>query len=139
MKETAPVLFVDDDPDDHHLVTELWDELKLKNPILFFDNGEKMLFHLKSDSTVPLLIICDVNLPMVDGFEIKRRLLGSYLNYKSIPFVFWSNKASKTQIKKAYDLCANGFFIKPTQYGDMKESIRRIVEYWLTNEQPEDV
>jgi CheY-like chemotaxis protein len=134
----GPVYIVDEDDDDQEFVKEVWKELGYTNELLFFQNGERVLHHLKTDSTVPFLILCDVNIPRMDGFELKDRLLETTsLYHKSIPFVFWSTQASEEQIKKAYDLKVNGFFIKDSNLPDLKASLATIVEYWQKSQVPE--
>jgi CheY-like chemotaxis protein len=134
----APVLIVDDDGEDREFLQEAWNELNFKNPLLYFKNGNEVLQYLQSENTKPFLIICDVNIPVMDGFELKKKLLEDRtMNYKSIPFVFWSSQVSKTQIQKAYDLGANGFFVKENNLRDLKQSLFEIVMYWLKSKTPE--
>ena len=133
----GPVYIVDDDEDDREFIKELWKELDYRNELIFFDDGEAVLKHLKSDSTVPFLILCDVNIPRIDGFELKKRLYeDDSLNYKSIPFVFWTSQASKEQIKKSYDLGGNGFFVKESTMSGLKASLVEIMQYWLKSKVP---
>ncbi|MEJ7739636.1 MAG: response regulator [Chitinophagaceae bacterium] len=137
MKDTAPVFIVDDDLDDWELIKDVWSELGLANELCFFENGHKLLGFLKDDPVVPLLVICDVNIPIINGFELREIILKDpTLNHKSIPFIYWSNKASERQIKKAYDLGVQGFFIKDNQFEDLKRTIQNILEYWKTSKQP---
>lgn len=133
----SPVFIVDDDQDDREFLDQAWKELGYKNPLMFFNNGEEVLKHLKSEDVVPFLILCDVNLPKMDGFELKKTIEGSALKHKSIPFVFWSNFAANAQIQKAYDLSANGFFIKETKFEDIKKSLVEIYQYWQKSKVPE--
>lgn len=133
----SPVFIVDDDHDDREFLDQAWKELGYKNPLKFFDNGEEVLKHLKSDPTVPFLILCDVNLPKMDGFELKKLIEASIVKHKSVPFVFWSNYAANSQIQKAYDLAANGFFIKETKFEDIKKSLVEIYQYWQKSKAPE--
>jgi CheY-like chemotaxis protein len=134
----GPVFIVDSDEDDQEFIKEVWKELGYQNKLLFFQNGEAVLEHLKINAVAPFLIISDVNLPRMDGFELKRQVLdGGALYYKSIPFVFWSSQASKEQIKKAYDLRVNGFFIKDSTLEEMKTSFSIIVQYWMRSKVPE--
>jgi len=68
---------------------------------------------------------------------LKKQVLdGGALYYKSIPFVFWSVQASKEQIKKAYDLRVNGFFIKDSTLEELKASFSVIVQYWMRSVVP---
>ena len=134
---TNPVYIVDDDTDDQHFVEQIWQELKYENMLKFFRSGEGLLVELQSRKISPFLILCDVNVPR-GGFELKARLLeDELLNYKSVPFIFWSTFASKEQIRKAFMLSANGFFIKGNTYKELKESLSDIMKYWQRSKQPE--
>jgi len=133
----APVFIVDDDIDERLIVQEIWEELQVKNPPLFFDSGQAVLDHLKKDPTNPFMIICDVNLPKMDGFQLRERFAEeTSIHYLSIPFIFWSTVASNEQIKKAYDLGAQGFFLKGFNYKAMKESLNAIITYWQHSKAP---
>lgn len=137
---SEPVFIVDDDEDDLQFIKEVWKELNYENELIFFSDGEAVLKHLKTDATVPFLILCDVNIPCMDGFELKKHLYeDDLLNYKSIPFVFWSSQASKEQIKKAYDLGGNGFFVKENTLNGLKTSLAEIMQYWLKSKVPEKI
>ena len=59
-----------------------------------------------------------------------------YLNHKSIPFVFFSNTATKAQIEKSYDLGSNGFFIKGKSMEEIKNTLIDIVNYWGRSKTP---
>ena len=134
----GPVFIIDDDNDDQELVEQVWKDLALTNPLLFFDMGDKVLDHLKQDDTAPFLIICDVNLPKMDGFELRQNLLDiPSMNYRTIPFIFWSSEASTTQIKKAYDVGGHGFFIKESRYEALKQQFTDIIHYWQKSQSPE--
>lgn len=132
----APVVVVDDDVDDRDFLTEAWDELNYPNTLVFFDTAEDVLEYLKYKDT-PFLILCDVNLPKMNGFELKEKILeDKATNYRSIPFVFWSTVVSKAQIQKAYDLGGNGFFVKGDSLDEIKRSLISIVNYWKNSKVP---
>lgn len=136
--KARPVLIVDEDADDKEFLLDAWADLKYENPLIFFSNGEDALHYLKTEKTTPFLILCDVNLPKISGFELKEKLLQeSIINYKSIPFVFWSTAATNAQIKKAYDLGGVGFFLKGNNYDELKQSLVDIVNYWIKSKVPE--
>src|SRR3712207_3590427 len=100
-----PIYIVDDDEDDNEFIASIWSDLGYSNELKFFTSGKQLIDLVKSDTQVPFIIICDVNLPIMNGFEIKEQLLSDpATRYKTIPFIFWSNSASTAQIKKAYDL-----------------------------------
>lgn len=137
MSKPAPVIIVDDDADEQLLIKEVWKELNLDFPVLYFSTGRQLLDYLKSKKEIPFLIICDINLPGMDGFEMRKKIIqNDFERYRSIPFVFWSGTATEEQILKAYDLSSHGFFIKPSTYTQLKEIIKDIVAYWQKSEIP---
>lgn len=132
-----PIYLVDDDQDDNEIVKEVWESLGLENELIFFDKGEDLINQLKNDDQVPFIIICDLNLPKLNGFEIRERLYQDpETKYKTVPFIFWSNSASEPQIKKAYDLAAHGLFIKGSTMEDIRNTFTRIVQYWQASLKP---
>ncbi len=134
----APVLIVNDDDDDRESLKEAWNELGYPNQLIFFTNGGDVLQYLDSETPIPFIILCDVNLPKMDGFELKEKILQDNIaHYKSIPFVYWSDHVSNAQVEKSYDLGGNGFFIKGNTFKEIKKSLRDIVNYWANSKVPE--
>ena len=107
------VWIIDSDSDDKELVKQVWKELNLSNELKFFAGAEQALDTLSSVDIAPFIIICELHLPKINGFELREKLLdiGSK-KFKSVPFIFWSTDASEEEITRAYDLSAHGFFIK---------------------------
>ncbi len=135
---TAPIIIVDDDLDDQEFLQEAWKELYYKNPLLFFTHAEDVLNYFKQEKIIPFLIISNVNLHKMDGFELKKKLLeDNAVRYKSIPFVFFSDTATNKQVQKSFDLGSNGFFIKGRNIAEIKEMFVNIIEYWQKSKAPE--
>lgn len=135
-----PILIIDDDQDDLDLIKEVANFLKIDRPIHFFKSGDELVTYLRSNTPPPFLIICDVNLPGQDGFEVKKRISESEeLKYSSVPFVYWSTSASEKQIQHAYDLPAQGFFFKPTNFDDLCETVKTLLAYWQKSQHPKKV
>lgn len=138
MVQNSPIYLVDDDMDDQGFLKDILVDLKIENPLLFFNTGKEVLEFLKTTKEPPFIILCDVNIPVMDGFELRKELLADEkLAWKSIPFIFWSTAATNNQIKKAYDLAVHGFFIKGTNYGELSSSLNNIINYWKDSKQPE--
>ena len=134
---TEPILIVDGDKDEWEFLQDAWEGLEYSNKLIFFSDAEELLSYLKKEKIIPFLIICDVNLHKMNGFELKKKLLeDNLINYKSIPFVFFSNTATKAQIEKSYDLGSNGFFIKGKSMEEIKNTLIDIVNYWERSKTP---
>lgn len=135
---TNPIYLVDDDADDKAILEEVLDELGAKNEVRYFSTGQELLKELRTNSVVPFLIISDINLPGMSGFELRKKILKeASISDKTIPFIFWSTTASESQVKEAYDLSAHGFFLKGTNFTDMKDSMEKIIEYWSSSLAPQ--
>ncbi len=132
-----PILIVDDDEDDLELIKEAGAYLKISHPLVFFQSGTDLIQYLKTASKPPFLIISDVNLPSQDGFALRKQLMDDGdLKYKSVPFIFWSTAASEKQIQFAYDLPAQGFFFKPSNFQDICSTFEAILDYWTKSQHP---
>jgi len=129
MLTKGPILCIDDD--DRYLVGQVLHQLGLPNPILFFSNGQTALDYLETTSDRSFLIFCDINMPLLNGLELRKRINASdYLRKKSIPFVFLTTTASQQSIKMAYEKSVQGFYQKALSYQELIKQIRLVVEYW---------
>jgi DNA-binding NtrC family response regulator len=135
--QTGAVWIVDDDSDDKDLLTEVFKELQLPNDLVFFNNAAQLLKCLGEVNEAPFIILCDVNLPGTDGFELREMMISSPdKNFQSVPFIFWSTHATETQIEKAFRLRAHGFFIKEIKYDEWKSTFVNIIQYWQKSRIP---
>lgn len=135
--QTEAVWIIDSDTDDHDMVREVWKELKLPNELVFLESAEETMNRLARAAMAPFIVICEVNLPKIDGFALREQVLATNSKkFKSVPFIFWSTDASEAQITKAYDLSAHGFFIKEGSFEEIKKTFINIINYWLKSRMP---
>ena len=137
MNTTEPIIIVDDDMDDHFIFREIAIKLKLNNELIFFRNGTEVLPYLRTTAQKPFIIFCDMNMPNMDGLELRRQINNEeYLRKKSIPFVFFTTAASKQQLQQAYDLTVQGFFLKESSFIETEKTFRLIIDYWRKCKHP---
>lgn len=135
-----PIYVVDDDEDDELMLREVLKELGVKNELRVFHTAEGLLNTLREEAVVPFLIISDVNLPRMNGFELRKRIMDEpQVLVKTVPFIFWSNSASEAQVRIAYDLSVHGFFLKGNSYAELKEEVEEILRYWNKSLSPQGV
>ena len=135
--QTGAIWIIDSDSDDHDMVLEVWRELKLDNELVFIDSAEEAMAKLEAADRAPFIIICELNLPKVDGFKLREQILATdEKKCKSVPFIFWSTQASETQITRAYDLSSHGFFIKASSFDELKQTFVTIINYWIKSKMP---
>jgi CheY-like chemotaxis protein len=131
MNKNGPVIVVEDDEDDRELLDMIFKTLGYKNPVVFFSDGHKALEYLNKTDVSPFLILSDINMPKIDGFELRSQIHTSdLLHLKCIPYLFFTTSANKKAVVDAYTLSAQGFFVKPNGYAQLESTVRKIMEYW---------
>ncbi|TLV03256.1 response regulator [Dyadobacter luticola] len=131
MSIKGPIICIEDDADDQFLVRSVIEELEIPNKLLFFGNGLEALLHLETTNEQPFLIICDINMPIMNGLELRGRIdQNDYLRKKSIPFVFLSTADNPMVIEAAYDSTIQGFFKKESSFDELKRRVKIIYDYW---------
>jgi len=130
MKLPGPVMLIDDDEDDRNILLEVLHQLDILD-VKPFDNCPEALEYLLTTTDKPFLILCDINLPGMNGMEFRREINGNhFLREKSIPFVFLSTSAMRDQVLEAYLLTVQGFFVKQFTMQKTKTMLKNILEYW---------
>lgn len=131
MNKNGPIIIIEDDSDDQEILLEIFDNLGYVNEIVFFHEGNKALDFLNNTDVRPFLILSDVNMPKINGFELRNRVFtNDQLQTKCIPYLFFTTGANKKSVIDAYALSVQGFFLKPTTIHELENTIRKIVEYW---------
>lgn len=131
MKNTGPILVVEDDLDDQYIMGVAFNRLNYPNKIIYFDDGLKAYEYLISSGERPFLILSDINMPVLSGLELKERINAHIdLRLKCTPYIFFSTSSSRTNVLQAYSGCAQGYFMKPAEIEQLVTTIKKIVEYW---------
>lgn len=131
MNKLGPIIVIEDDLDDQSLLDGIFKTLEYKNEIIFFSDGNKALDYLNQTEVQPFLILSDINMPKIDGFELRKKVFtNSQLQTKCIPYLFITTGAHKQAVADAYAMSVQGFFLKPSSEAALKNTIRKIVEYW---------
>lgn len=131
MKKSGPIIVIEDDTEDQELLSEIFKVLNYPNKIMFFSNGFEALEYLENNNTIPFMILSDINMPMINGFDLRKKIHSSkQLNVKCIPYLFFTTGVQRQAVIDAFSLSAQGFFIKPNSMQELQNTIRKIVEYW---------
>lgn len=135
--QDGPIWIIDDDADDQDLVKEVGKDLKLSNEFVFIKSAEETLQKLRETPVAPFIMICDINLPKMDGFALREKMLADpSKKMHSVPFIYWSTAASEQQIVRAFELSAHGLFIKEASFTELKNSFTGIITYWRKSKMP---
>lgn len=136
----GPIILVDDDPDDHELFTAVCKRLGVEQAVLHFSDAHELLSHLKDTGESPFIILCDINMPGMNGIELRAAIdKEDELRRKSIPFIFFSTAATPLQVEQAYELAVRGFFVKGISLQETEERFKLILAYWSECQHPNSV
>jgi CheY-like chemotaxis protein len=132
MQKAGPIIVIEDDTDDQDILDEIFKKLNYPNEVKFFLDGYKALEYITKTDVQPFLILSDINMPKIDGFELRRKVHNNeQLRVKCIPYLFFTSGADRKSVFDAYSMSAQGFFIKPNKIEHLESTIRKIIEYWL--------
>lgn len=117
------ILLIEDDPDIQKMV-----QLSLKyqggHQVSVASGGKEGLE--KAGAEKPELILLDVMMPEMDGYETCRRLKATP-ETQAIPVIFLSARAQQTEIQKGKDLGAIGYLVKPFDPMNLSNQLEALV------------
>src|SRR5690349_6953011 len=109
MNKKGPIIIIEDNKADQRLFEIVFEKLNFGNELKFVVDGAEALDYLKNSDNVPFIIISDINIPKMNGFEVRERIhQNEELSLKCVPFLFFSSGAEKESIVNAYSLSVQG-------------------------------
>lgn len=134
----GPIVIIEDDPDDQVVLQEAFENLKVPNPLRFFNNGKDAYHYLDTTTEKPFLVFSDINLPGLSGAELKRQINSvTHIRRRSIPFVFLTTTSAHAAVMEAYESLAQGFFTKPNNMKSLEQMLEMILNYWKLSRHPD--
>jgi CheY-like chemotaxis protein len=124
------ILIGEDDLDDEELLTEIFNSVDKSFAQKFFNNGQKLLNHLKEigDHELPCLILLDYNMPEMNAAELLREIKNDS-RYDHIPKVIWSTSKSNLYRDISLELNATDYIIKPSNVKELTEAVRHMLSF----------
>jgi len=121
-KSMKKILVVDDEPE---LVKALQIRLQENYKLIVASDGEEGL--KKAKEIVPDLIILDIILPGIDGYQVCQALKRDE-KYKHIPVIMLTVKAQQQDIVKGYKDGANIYLTKPFEIQELLSSVKTLIK-----------
>lgn len=133
MSKALNILLIEDDAIEVMKFNRVLSTLGLNHKIIEANNGEEALEILKIKDTIPDIIILDLNMPKINGIEFLKILKNdSYLRY--IPAIILTTSNNHRDVLECYKIGIAGYVLKPLKYEDYVNRIKKILEYWSSNE-----
>jgi CheY-like chemotaxis protein len=127
-------LLVEDDSVDAMTVERALSDLGVANPLVRTAGAAEALEYLRTESdTEPCMILLDLNMPGVDGFEFLN-IVKADEALKNIPVVVATTSPAEADKTKSLRLGAAGHLVKAVDYGEFVKNIRATLLGWTTCE-----
>jgi two-component system response regulator len=140
---SVDILVVEDDPDDLDMTLRALRKVCANSAVSVARDGfEALLFIFcegayagRNIEVTPRLILLDLALPKMDGFEVLRRLKADSRT-NTIPVVILTSSRECRDIVEGYNLGVNSYIVKPVEYESFVEAVQSLGAYWLLLNQP---
>jgi len=136
------ILYVDDNEDDTFMAQRALKKSKLSNQFKYLTDGQECIDFLLCEGEfsgqphdLPLVLLLDINMPRVGGFEVLTRLRAE-VRTKLLPIVMLTTSDTNSDIERAYSLGANSYITKPVDTEQFFNAIQELEIYWTLHNKP---
>jgi len=137
--ETVSIILIEDDDGHATLVERNLRRAGISNGFLRFVDGQQALDYFFGDppsgdvaSKYPprqdltnFVVLLDLKMPRVDGFEVLRRLKEAPQT-AAVPVIVLTTTDDPSEIERCYELGCNVYITKPVEYDAFIEAVRRL-------------
>ncbi len=109
LQEKSKILLVDDSKMNRLMLTEILGE---SYHILEAENGRECLETLQAEAGNIALVLLDINMPVMDGFEVLKAMNANH-TIEDTPVIMISSEDSDAAIRRSYELGASDYVNRP--------------------------
>ncbi|HEX9758794.1 MAG TPA: response regulator [Nitrospiria bacterium] len=141
--QDSSILLIEDNPDDEALTLRAFKKNNIKNEVVVVRDGVEALDYLfgtgsftgRDVTILPQIILLDLKLPKMDGFEVLKRIRMDERT-KLLPVVILTSSKEDQDLVNGYKLGANSYVQKPVDFAQFTEAVRQLGLYWLILNEP---
>jgi CheY-like chemotaxis protein len=93
----------------------------------FFGEGE---FANREKFPLPCVTLLDLNIPYVHGLDVLKRIRED-AELRRLVVVVLTSSAAESDLDRSYELGANSYLLKPTEFDEREEIVELVTRYWL--------
>jgi CheY-like chemotaxis protein len=133
------ILHVDDDPNDVILLQHACKKAGIEARLQHVPDGDEAMAYLegrdayanREEYPLPHLVLLDLKMPRLSGFDVLA-WLRSKERLRWLPVVVLSSSNHDVDVKKAYQLGANSYLIKPVAFEALVDIVKSLYHYWTS-------
>jgi len=137
------ILLVEDNDDDVQLTMRAFKQHNITNEVVVARDGAEALDWLfgtgthagRDTSEMPTVVLLDLKLPKVDGFEVLKRIRADERT-KFLPVVILTSSKEEEDRLNGYELGANSYVQKPVDFERVSDAVKQLGLYWLLLNEP---
>jgi two-component system response regulator len=135
----APILLVEDNPDDLALTLRALAKNQIRNPIQTAGDGQAALSWLATrgapDKPLPALVLLDLKMPILDGLETLAQIRAQPAT-ALLRVIMLTTSAEEQDLIASYQRGVNSYIRKPVDYQTFVTAMGIVGLYWLSTNQP---
>jgi CheY-like chemotaxis protein len=131
-KDDLHIVVADDELEDHELIKKAIKECDLNYIVTSVYNGMQLMnllhkkgFYKTENPNNPDLVILDLKMPIMDGFEALKQIKNNE-QFKHIPVYILSESSHSDHKRSTAELGAEKFYTKPFNYGELQGMVSEI-------------
>ncbi len=134
MSTTEPLTLILAEDDEGHatLIQRNLRRAGFVNEMVHVRDGQEALDYIRAEGihqsrsiTEFVLLLLDINMPMIDGVEVLRRLKADPENSK-IPVIMLTTTDDPREVERCYELGCSVYLTKPVEYDEFIDAINRL-------------
>lgn len=124
------VLLVEDDPNDQLLLQRAFRKAGIVATINVAEDGDAAIAALEASGTPPTIVILDLKLPRRSGFEVLA-WMKQHAELRRVPAIVFTSSGEAPDVRRAYELGANSYLVKPGNSEELQALIASLAHYWF--------
>jgi CheY-like chemotaxis protein len=137
------ILIIEDDPNDVIILKHALTRAGINNPVKVVQDGKEAIDYMRGEGKYrdrfqypfPKVIFSDLKMPRMGGFDVLH-WLRTHPECSVIPVIILSASKQDEDIKRAYQMGANAYLVKPSQIEDLQEMVKTAFKFWAWCEIP---
>ena len=137
MLDHVPILLAEDDPNEVFLMQRAMKRAAVPNPVFIVSNGQEVIDYLSGKGDyrhrekfpLPGLMLLDLRMPWMDGFDVLRWLRGQP-QFGAVRVVVLTSSKLQSDMDKSRQMGAYDFRVKPHEFDDLVQLVDDVWRRW---------